>query len=158
MKYLGNLRIGARLRVGFGVALLLLLLTGGLAVLQVSRIYGGTQDIAENWLPSVQSLGEIRALANGVRRASLRSILESDARQKQDQRTQHDAALSSLSTAMADYEKLVSSHEEQQIVDNMKKAWTTYLGSDKSLLELSESGDAGFAAAKTLAKIGRAHV
>lgn len=32
MKYLGNLRIGARLRVGFGVALLLLLLTGGLAV------------------------------------------------------------------------------------------------------------------------------
>ncbi|MGY6162063.1 methyl-accepting chemotaxis protein [Paraburkholderia strydomiana] len=151
MKYLGNLRIGARLRVGFGVALLLLLLTGGLAVLQVSRIYGGTQDIAENWLPSVQSLGEIRALANGVRRASLRSILESDTRQKQDQRTQHDAALSSLSTAMADYEKLVSSHEEQQIVDNMKKAWTTYLGSDKSLLELSESGDAGFAAARTLA-------
>ncbi|MDP9651872.1 MCP four helix bundle domain-containing protein [Paraburkholderia caledonica] len=119
MKYLGSLRIGTRLRVGFGIALLLLLMTGGLAMLQSSRIYGGTQDIAGNRLPGVQTLGEIRALANGVRRASLRSVLESDAAAKQSQRTQHDAALSALNATMANYAKLVSPPEEKKIFDNL---------------------------------------
>jgi len=151
MKYLGNLRIGTRLRVGFGVALLLLMMTGGLAMLQSSRIYGGTQDIAGNWLPSVQTLGEIRALANGVRRASLRSILESDAAAKQSQRAQHDVALSSLNAAMTDYAKQVSSPEEQKIFENLKTAWAAFLTSDAKVLELSESGDAGFTAARQLA-------
>lgn len=151
MKYLGSLRIGTRLKVGFGIALLLLLMTGGLAMLQASRIYGGTREIAGNWLPSVQTLGDIRALANGVRRASLRSIMESDVTAKQSQRAQHDADLSSLNAAMAAYEKLVSSPEEQQITDNLKNAWSAYMTSDAKLLELSESGDAGFAAARTLA-------
>ncbi|MFP3631575.1 methyl-accepting chemotaxis protein, partial [Burkholderia sp. SIMBA_045] len=59
--------------------MLLLMVTGGLAMLQASRIYGGTREIADNWLVSVQTLGEIRALANGVRRATLRSVLESEA-------------------------------------------------------------------------------
>lgn len=151
MKYLGSLRIGTRLKVGFGIALLLLLMTGGLAMLQASRIYGGTREIAGNWLPSVQTLGDIRALANGVRRASLRSIMESDVTAKQSQRAQHDADLSSFNAAMAAYEKLVSSPEEQQITDNLKNAWSAYMTSDAKLLELSESGDAGFAAARTLA-------
>jgi hypothetical protein len=43
MKYLVNLRIGTRLRVGFGITLLLLMVTGGLAMLQASRIYEGTR-------------------------------------------------------------------------------------------------------------------
>ncbi|MDP9651419.1 methyl-accepting chemotaxis protein [Paraburkholderia caledonica] len=151
MKYLGNLRIGTRLRVGFGIALLLLLMTGGLAMLQTSKIYGGTQDIAGNRLPSVQTLGEIRALANGVRRASLRSVLESDAAAKQTQRAQHDAARSALNAAMAEYTKLVSSPEEKKIFDNLTKGWEAYMTSDSKLLTLSESGDAGFAAARSLA-------
>ncbi|MBW9102320.1 methyl-accepting chemotaxis protein [Paraburkholderia phenoliruptrix] len=151
MKYLGNLRIGTRLRIGFGITLLLLMMTGGLAMLQASRIYAGTEEIADNWLASVQTLGEIRALANGVRRASLRSVMESEATAKQSQRAQHDAALSSFKTAMASYEKLVSSPEERQIFDNLTKAWAAFETSDTKLLQLSESGDTGFAAARSLA-------
>ena len=100
MKLLSNLRIGARLGAGFGVAVILLSLIGGLAVLQVSRVYGGTRDIAENWLPSVQSLGEARALANGVRRATLRSVLEIDHKRKQVQLAQHDSALMALNSKL----------------------------------------------------------
>ncbi|HDR8934421.1 TPA: MCP four helix bundle domain-containing protein, partial [Burkholderia vietnamiensis] len=151
MKYLVNLRIGTRLRVGFGITLLLLMVTGGLAMLQASRIYGGTREIADNWLVSVQTLGEIRALANGVRRATLRSVLESEASAKNSQRSQHDAALASMKAAMASYEKLVSSPEERQLFDSLGKAWSAFLASDAKLLALSESGDAGFGAARSLA-------
>ncbi|MCA7955805.1 methyl-accepting chemotaxis protein [Burkholderia seminalis] len=151
MKYLGNLRIGTRLRVGFGITLLLLMMTGGLAMLQASRIYAGTQEISDNWLSSVQKLGEIRALANGVRRASLRSVMESEPAAKRGQRAQHDAALSSLKAAMASYEKLLSSPDKRQAFGDLNRAWAAYEISDAKLLDLSESGDVGFAAARSLA-------
>ncbi|HDR9153368.1 TPA: MCP four helix bundle domain-containing protein, partial [Burkholderia vietnamiensis] len=151
MRYLVNLRIGTRLRVGFGITLLLLMVTGGLAALQASRIYEGTREIADNWLVSVQTLGEIRALANGVRRASLRSVLESEASAKNSQRSQHDATLASVKVAMASYEKRVSSPEERQRFDNLSRAWDAFLASDAKLLTLSEAGDAGLAAARSLA-------
>jgi hypothetical protein len=53
-------------------------------------------DLAENWLPSVQRLGDMRAQANAVRRATLRSILETDLKQKQVQLTAHDSALAAM--------------------------------------------------------------
>ncbi|MFP3835666.1 MCP four helix bundle domain-containing protein, partial [Chryseobacterium sp. SIMBA_028] len=76
---------------------------------------------------------------------------ESNAQGKQAQRTQHDEALASFNATMAEYGKLVSSAEEQQIFDDIRKAWAAFLAADRNLLELSESGDPGFAAARQLA-------
>jgi methyl-accepting chemotaxis protein len=150
MKILNSLRIGARLSVGFGVAVVLLFLIGGLAVLQVSRVYGGTVDLADNWLPSVQSLGDVRNLANEVRRTTLRVVLESDANQKRAQIERHDSAILKLNATLAAYEKLISSKEEQQLYNEIKRAWATFLVSDKQLTNLAIAGDAEFAQARAL--------
>ena len=59
--FLGNFKIGARLSAGFAIILLLLCSMGAASHFQASRIYDGTEEIAENWLPSVQALGDARA-------------------------------------------------------------------------------------------------
>jgi hypothetical protein len=56
--FLGNFKIGARLSAGFAIILLLLCSMGAAAYFQASKIYDGTEEIAENWLPSVQTLGD----------------------------------------------------------------------------------------------------
>jgi methyl-accepting chemotaxis protein len=149
-RVLGNLKIGVRLVSGFAIVLLMLGLVGAMAVFQASRIYDGTEQIADNWLPSVQVLGDIRAFANGVRRASLRSALEVEPVGKQAQRAQHDEALAKLNAAILAYQKLVSSPEEEQLNQNIKSAWNDYLVLDAKLLELSEAGDGSFASARVL--------
>lgn len=53
--FLGNFKIGARLSAGFAIILLLLCSMGAASHFQASRIYDGTEEIAENWLPSVQA-------------------------------------------------------------------------------------------------------
>lgn len=75
MKAIG-LRIGVRLGTGFGATLVLLCLVGALGLVQASRIYGGTRELATDLLPSVQRLGDIRALADEVRQASLSYLIE----------------------------------------------------------------------------------
>lgn len=148
---LRNLRIGTRLGAGFAIILVLLCLVGVMAVFQASRIYDGTKEIADTWLPSVQVLGEIRVLTNRVRRASLRSVLESEPAGKQAQRAEHDEALAKVSESIQAYQKLISSPEDEQLNQSIKKAWHDYLALDRRLLELSEAGGASFASARALA-------
>ena len=148
--FLGNYKIGTRLSGGFAVILLLLCFMGATAYFQASKIYGGTEEIADNWLPSVQTLGDMRAQANTIRRASLRSVLESTPAGKQAQRSLHTEAISKMATIMQAYDKLVSSPEEADLNQKIKASWAEYLAVDKRVMELSEAGDAQFAEARAL--------
>jgi methyl-accepting chemotaxis protein len=150
MKSFTSLRVGTRLGLGFGVAIVLLFMISGLAILQVSRVYEGTRDIADNWLPGVQSLGEARALANSVRRATLRSVLEPNAKDKLKQLEQHDSALSALNAKFSEYEKHITSESERQLYRGIRKAWTIYMVSDGKVLNLSAAGESGFKEARSL--------
>ena len=62
-----NLRIGMKLGLAFIAMVLLSLLVGVLALVQLSDVHEDTHDIATNWLPSVHVLGEMRATANRLR-------------------------------------------------------------------------------------------
>ncbi|MFM0083050.1 MCP four helix bundle domain-containing protein [Paraburkholderia sediminicola] len=97
MKAIGNLRIGVRLGIGFGATLVLLCLVGAPGLVQASRIYDGTHALATDLLPSVQRLGDIRALADEVRQTSLSYLIATSASERQSQRSKHDAALNELS-------------------------------------------------------------
>lgn len=148
--FLGNYKIGTRLSGGFAIILLLLCFMGAAAYFQASKIYGGTEQIADNWLPSVQTLGDMRAQANVIRRASLRSVLESTPAGKQTQRGLHTEAVAKMATIMQAYDKLVSSPEEADLNQKIKATWAEYLAVDKRMMELSEAGDAQFAEARAL--------
>jgi methyl-accepting chemotaxis protein len=144
---LNNLRIGARLGVGFAILLILLCVVGGFATFQASKLNANTVDIADNWMVGARTLGDVRAAENGLRRASLRSVLETDAAKKQNQHTQHDAAQQQFETAMSAYEKTVTGPDEAQLAQRIRSTWTDYLTLDKQLLDLSEANNTAGASA-----------
>ncbi|WP_250537177.1 methyl-accepting chemotaxis protein [Caballeronia sp. AZ10_KS36] len=146
-----NVRIAAKLGIGFGIALLSLCLIGGLALFQVSRVYGGTQDLAQNWLPSVQTLSDIRAAANAVRRATLVIVLTTDAQEKESQVRKHSDALQALNSAIAKYQGLISSSEEKQVFDDLKAALSVYLTADAKIVSTVQEGDGHFDEVRQLA-------
>lgn len=121
---------------------LVAVVTCGLAMLQAPRIYEVT--FVGKRLVSVQTLAETRASAHGVRRAALGSVREGEA----SQRSLHDATLSSMKGAMSRYERLAPSPEGPLRYDTRRSA---HLDSDAKHLALSESGDVGFCAARSLA-------
>jgi methyl-accepting chemotaxis protein len=151
VKAIGHLRIGVRLGIGFGATLALLCLVGALGLAQASRIYDGTQELATDLLPSVQRLGDIRALADEVRQASLSYLIATSSAERQSQRSKHDTALNELSRVWPQYEAVVGSAEELQLSNQIKAAWTSYLALDKQLNELSDSGDEHFSDARSFA-------
>jgi methyl-accepting chemotaxis protein len=148
---MNNVGIGPRLAAGFGVLLVLICVVGAFAAHEASRINDGTVAMADDWLPSVQSLGEIQAATDSVRRSTLRSVFQDNLNDKLAEHGRHDERVAKLAAAMQAYQKFVSSPEEAQLNEHIQKAWNDYLVLDKKLLELSEANnDSAFAEARKL--------
>jgi CHASE3 domain sensor protein len=147
---LSNFKIGTRLGAGFPAILLLLCTVGALTLWQASRIYAGTLELGNDWLPRVQAAGAHESYANNARRGSLRVLLAVDPKERQEQRAGRDAAVAKLEGVFAKYQKLVSSPEEQQLFDNIKRGWARYAALDAKILDLTDKGEAGLSEARAL--------
>ena len=151
MGLLTNLRIGARLGLAFGITVLLVLITGATGWWQASKLDHNTEEIATNWLPSVQTLGEVQSWSNRERRAALRHVLEADAAGKAKQAgILEDIRKNKLPPLEARYVSLISSEEEQRLYEDIlakQKAWREV---DDQLIALSGAGEDKFTEARQL--------
>ncbi|WP_209440501.1 MCP four helix bundle domain-containing protein [Paraburkholderia dilworthii] len=130
---LTNIKIGTRLAIGFATLLVLLFALGAAALWPMSRVYEGTLELGNNWLPSVQAAGNMQAYVNSVRRTTLLALLANGPQEFQAQRAAHNEAITKLAAELADYQKLVSAPKEQQIYEQVKSAWGAYSGTDTNL-------------------------
>ncbi|MCR1768977.1 HAMP domain-containing protein [Burkholderia glumae] len=141
MKALNNLKIGVRLGGAFAVTLALLCMVGALALIQASRIHDNTTDLAANWLPSVQTLGDVRAYANTVRRSSISRLVALDEQERSSYWARHETAAAKLDATMKKYEQFIASPEEGELFRQIKTAWAAYSATDARLHQLMQDTD-----------------
>ncbi len=150
MKFLSSLKIGARLTIGFAITLVLLCIVGGMGLFEASRIYGGTRDLADNWLPSVQVLGTAEVAANAARRASLAGLLTTVDSLREDEKNKRLAAIDLMNKTLDSYNSLVASNEDRLAYDAVREAWANYLAVDNRVAELAKGDDAAKEQARML--------
>jgi methyl-accepting chemotaxis protein len=154
MNFLRNFKIGARLGLAFGSTLLLMCLIGLLGAWQITKVNDGAAEIATNWLPSIKAIADVESSLNSARRAALRHVLETEPSAKQTQRTVHDEIIKNkLPEQLAVYEKLISSPAEKSLYDTFRAGLSVAIGHEHRLIELSDGGEAGLAAARQFANV-----
>lgn len=142
---LNKMKIGARLGLGFGLLLLLLCVVAGIGMYQTSKLNDNVVDLAEDWLPSIQTLSDLKSEINGIRRATLRHVLEAEKEGKDVQARSHDQLLNEkLPVTLAAYEKTISSPDEAKLYDRIKTGLAAFLEQDKKLIALSNDSAASF--------------
>jgi methyl-accepting chemotaxis protein len=120
---------------------LLLALQAWIAISGAQTINGSAEDIATNWLPSVRSLGEMKALVTEVRLNNARILLTSDSEQRKQIEAQIESLEKGLATEIKDYEKLISSPEERKLWDSFVDKWNVYDKVRQQIGALAVSGD-----------------
>ncbi len=124
--FLDNLRLAPRLLGAFGMVLLLGVLLGGFSLVQLNQVNDKSTELADNWLPSVEAVGRIDALMLEVRLGQvLHANTAGDDQVDYDRRVQK--GVTDLDAAFATYAKLVSSPEEQKLLDEVSSQWKRYL-------------------------------
>jgi methyl-accepting chemotaxis protein len=149
---MNRLRIGTRLSLAFSLMVLLMLVVGGLGMLQTQRMNRNTQEIAANWVPSIEALSGIRQEINSERRIGMRHVLEVDAAHKQIQEDLlKQIKEQRLPEAMKQYEALISSPQERQLFDELQSRIQAWREAEDRLITASNRGDEGLADARLLA-------
>ena len=115
-----NFSIGTRLRGAFALVLLMLLGMAGFGAWQVSKINANVDEFATNWLPSVQALAAVESQANVARRASLRYLLATDPKSREEQRSRREGVVArTMPAALKTYGPLVGSDEEKKLFESI---------------------------------------
>jgi methyl-accepting chemotaxis protein len=135
-----TLRLSTQLAWAFATVIAIALTIGAVGMLELSRVNHDTDDIATNWLPSVEALGKVEASAGKIRRIELMEPLSHNAAELKENEQKLAVAWDELRRDEAIYEKLISSDEERQLFDAMRQSRDAYLAAEKRLLAFAHQG------------------
>jgi len=153
MSFISQLKIGPRLGAGFAIVLLLLCAVGAVGLLESSSIYDGTREIADSWLPSIETLANLRNKADDVHRLTVRELQSTDANQMRTLRARRAEAVTAFAGYMAVYSHLISSPDEERLHESIKSAWASYLETSVKIDRLLDAGEAGLPEARQLSAV-----
>ncbi|TXI18022.1 MAG: HAMP domain-containing protein [Roseateles sp.] len=135
-----KLNLRNRLLLSFGAVLLLTVLMALWSVLQLRALRANTNELAENWLPSVRVLAELDHTLFAVRLGYVRLALSEDAKERRqaDDSITKNAAL--YEQAWKRYTALISSDAERQLADEAAQAYQLYVADGVEMHRLIAAG------------------
>jgi phosphoglycerate-specific signal transduction histidine kinase len=134
-------KLGTKLGLAFLVLVLLTVAVGGFALSQLSGMNARTQELADNWLPSVKALGEVHAAANQLRFQEADHIISGDATEMAQLENQIYQGMAAFFDRQQAYENLISSAQERSGYKDFKNHRDSYLALQNRLIELSRGGE-----------------
>ncbi len=138
---MNNLKISTRLSGAFSLLVALLLVLAFTAWVQLRDLRAGTEEIATNWLPSVQAVNTVESEVATLRLTILEHVSSTDSAAKAALDKQIADERAKLADVRKQYEKLISSPEEQKIYDGFAAMWTKYVEINNRALDLSRNSD-----------------
>ncbi|WP_348694994.1 methyl-accepting chemotaxis protein [Duganella fentianensis] len=147
MQWFSDLKIGRKLIVAFAAVIALATLLGLFAIRQLNVVNQASTDIADNWLPSIRTLGEIEVSLARYRISESNHIIMHDAAEFATVEKAMATRLETLRKQQAAYEALISEAEEKRVYGEFRKTLDEYLAASRKLVALSREDKNAEAAA-----------
>jgi methyl-accepting chemotaxis protein len=136
MKWFSDLKISKKLGLGFGTILILSAILGALSIKELSRLNAVAIDLATNWMPSVEFLGNLGVDTSAFRRYELNYLLATDDKDRQSNEESMKAKLADIDKDEKLYEPAIASEEERGIYKDFQASWSAYLAAHSKTMEL----------------------
>ncbi|MET1070451.1 MAG: methyl-accepting chemotaxis protein [Pseudomonas prosekii] len=142
-----SLNIAPRAGLGFGLLALMVFGLGAFALLQMSNMRAQSDQVDNNWLPSVMAVGEMSQDMLRLRALTMRLLINRDPQALE----QNVGKLNELKSALGDpqqrYDALIVLPQERALFDRFKAAEQKYLEFQGQVMNLSAQGQVADAAA-----------
>jgi methyl-accepting chemotaxis protein len=126
MAWFSNLKISGKIITVVSVIMVLMLSLGLFSIVQLSKVNNSTEEIATNWLPSIEAVDNIGVLMGEFRRFELQHILSNTKADWDHYDKEMAQTEEKLKRAESDYQKLISSPEEKKLFEEYKGNWGSY--------------------------------
>ncbi|MFJ2282868.1 methyl-accepting chemotaxis protein [Pseudomonas sp. NPDC087803] len=132
-----SLNIAPRAGLGFGVLALMVFALGAFALLQMSNMRAQSDEVDNNWLPSVMAVGEMSQDMLRLRALTMRLLLNRDPQALEQNVNKLNELRGVLSEAQQRYDVLIVLPEERKLFDRFKLAEHKYLEFQAQVMQLS---------------------
>jgi methyl-accepting chemotaxis protein len=139
MEFFRNLKVGMKFLVAMVTVLVLMAFLGAFSVVELSKVNDVSVDISGNWLPSVQTLGQMQAAMNLIRRGEINHIVTSDKNTMAGYEKVIEQTSAQLKEENQKYEKLITSEEERKLHEKRQASWASYMEAQQRVIPLSRA-------------------
>lgn len=122
-----SLNIAPRASLGFGLLALMVFCLGVFALLQMSNMRAQSDQVDDNWLPSVMAVGDMSQDMLRLRALTMRLLINRDPQAQAQNVSKINELKSVLDQAQQRYDKLIVLPEERALFDRFKTAERKYL-------------------------------
>jgi len=138
---LRNLNIAPRASLGFGLVALLVLLLGSFSLLQMAEMNKQSEQVKDNWLPSILDLADMSQDILRLRALTLRLMLNTDEAMTRQGLASVEELKGTLGKAQGNYEKRISSAQERSAYERFKQAESSYMQEQSKILAAVRQSD-----------------
>jgi methyl-accepting chemotaxis protein len=123
---LRSLSIRGKLLAAFGLMLALVIGLGAMSAFQIQVVNGAARDLRDNWVPSIQAVGDVKLAYSRERTRAARAMGTLDPAERRNGVNDYQSSRAELQAALRTYEPLVSSPEERAVLNRFKADYNTY--------------------------------
>lgn len=136
-----SVSIAPRAALSFGIISACVFALGCFALLQMSRIHDSSSNVADNWVPSLNTLNDLSQDILRLRAVTLQLLLIQDASDMDEMVVKAQQLRENLVLTEARYVKLISSPEEQNAYDEFRLSEREYLEEQSQLIQFLREGN-----------------
>jgi methyl-accepting chemotaxis protein len=122
-----SLNIAPRAALGFGVLAMMVFGLGAFALLQMSNMRAQSDQVDDNWLPSVMAVGDMSQDMMRLRALTMRLLINRDPQAQAQNVAKINDLKSVLDGAQQRYDKLIELPEERVLFERFRAAQHKYL-------------------------------
>jgi len=141
MQYFQRMSIFSRIMSAFAVVLAMACAMGGFSTYELTRVGDATDEIKDNWLPSVRSSLEMKSHLSAYRTSELQHLLSTSEAEFKKYEDLMSVQLAAYRKAEESYVRLLSSDSERLLQADIAKLMEQYLAIHDKVVALSRNGD-----------------
>jgi len=140
MNWFKNLKITAKLAVSFGVLLVIMAGVGVLAIFRLGMVAHHSQEIVNNWLPSVEYLNAINTAKSDLRVSQNRFVHAPTPEEAAQHRDAMQKVIAEIDATKRLYMTVIADEVERGLWNDFDRQWSAYMEFNAKLISLTQQG------------------
>jgi methyl-accepting chemotaxis protein len=131
--------VGKKLYAGFLILVALLVWVSSTSIIKMNSMNEDVQYIANDPLPGVEEINKINYLTERLLTTDLKYVMESDPAALESMAKDAENILAEIDAAFARYDSTITTQEDRDTFDQLKKEWQKYLPQHQQYIALGKS-------------------
>jgi len=133
--------IKLKLALSFGFLVVLIAVLGIFSLSQIGNVNGKANEIATNWMPSVDTSNRLNTMTSDFRIAELQHVISQDDAGMKRWLGEQNQLADSIAKLQSKYETLIGSSEERALFENFQQLWKEYMKFHEKAVDLSSRNE-----------------